>query len=82
MINWVRDKLADVLSDLKQAHKSWTIWINGTAVAVLEALPWVREVFPELQEYLTPEFYKQAMTVIVIANLILRFKTKSSLKDK
>jgi hypothetical protein len=81
-MEWLTDKFNDVLADLKRAHTSLTIWINGIVLAVLQALPYAQDVFHQLKEYVSPEFYKQAMVVLLVANLALRFKTKSALKSK
>jgi len=82
VINWFKDKYVTILADLRRAHVSATVWVNGLALTALEALPFLKENFPELQDYVSPDFYRQAMTVIVVANIILRFKTNSALRNK
>ena len=82
MTNWLKDKFTELWADLKRAHTSWTIWVNGIALTILEALPYAQDVFPQIKEYISPDFYKQGMTTLIVANLILRFKTKSAIKDK
>lgn len=82
MMNWMEDILTGLMEDLKRAYKSWTIIVNGIAIVVLEVIPYAVQSLPDLQDYLSPEFYKHAMTVLIVVNLILRFKTKSALRDK
>jgi len=82
MLNWLKDKFTELLEDLKRVHRSWTIWVNGAILTILEAIPYAQDAFPQLEGYLSPEFYKQGMTALIVANIILRFKTKSAIKDK
>lgn len=82
MINWLKDKYASIVADLKRTHKSATIWLNSLALTALEITSHLKEYFPELQEYLSPDFYRQAMIVIIVANLLLRFRTNTALRNK
>ena len=60
---------------LKNAWKSWTNWFNTAGIGIIQVL--VAE--PSLQEYLS----LHGLTMILVAgNIILRFKTTSSLADK
>ena len=82
MISFLKDKVMNLKSDLKRIHKSFVIWFNGLSAALITALPFAQDNFPQLQEYVSPAFYKHAMVAIIVGNIILRFKTNSSLRDK
>lgn len=70
------------LDHLRGALRSATMWVNGIAGAGVAALPVLREDFPSLQQYLDHQVYRYAMGAIVVANMLLRVKTKTSLADK
>ena len=65
----------DIKAKLKNSWKSWTNWFNTSGAGILQIL--VSD--PSLQEYLT---LKDLMWIMVIGNILLRFKTSSSLADK
>jgi hypothetical protein len=67
---------------IKGSVKSWTIWVNGIASAVVAGLPMLQENFPQLQPYIPANFYKYAMLVIIAINIVLRFKTNKPLEQK
>jgi hypothetical protein len=67
---------------IKGAVKSWTIWFNGVASAIVAGLPMLQDSFPQLQPYIPANFYKWAMFVIIAVNLVLRFKTNKPLEQK
>jgi hypothetical protein len=67
---------------LKGALRSWTIHFNVWIAAVWAALPTLQEWFPQLQNYLPAKGYQYAMGLIILGNLILRFKTTQSLATK
>ena len=81
-MEWLKDELNGLLLDLKRVYVSLTIWVNGIALAAVSFLPLIQDYFPQMQEYLSPSFYKGAMGTIVAINIILRFKTSSKLRDK
>lgn len=74
------------------AKKSITIWFNGvigaiwSVVTLIQANPEFIATFqdslPQLQQYLTPGLYQNITALLVIGNIILRFKTNNSLADK
>ena len=64
-----------ILSQLKQAYKSWTIWFNATGVLILAAA--LAE--PMVLEYATSHGF---VHIIIIGNVILRFKTSKGLEHK
>lgn len=82
MINWLTDLFNGIMADVKRAYVSMTIWVNGIALTIMGLLPLAQDYAPQLQEYISPELYKQMMLIIVVANILLRFKTSSALRDK
>ena len=82
MINWLTDLFNGLVADIKRAYVSMTIWVNGVALTVIGILPLAQDYAPQLQEYISPNLYKQMMLIIVLANIFLRFKTSSKLRDK
>jgi len=71
-----------MIDKIKNAWKSWTIWFNGVATAIVLGLPSAQDAFPQLQAYLPANVYKYAMAALVVGNILLRFKTNKSLADK
>lgn len=70
------------MKKLKNAWKSWTIRVNAVFVAVLGGLPMLQDSMPALQPYLKDDHYRYAMGAVIIANILLRFKTTQCLADK
>jgi len=81
-MEWIKDKLNGLVADILNGWKSLTLWVNGVVLALIPIVQYAQEVFPQLQAYISPEFYKQAMVVLLVTNLALRFKTNSALRDK
>lgn len=67
---------------IKGAWRSWTIWVNTIFAATLAALPMLQDALPQLAPYVPETHYKVLMGVVIAANILLRFKTGSSLADK
>lgn len=70
------------MSKIKGAWKSWTIRANAIFAAMLAGLPMLQDSVPALQPYVRADTYRYAMGAIIIANILLRFKTSNSLADK
>jgi hypothetical protein len=64
------------------ARKSFTIWFNTLAGAVLFNMPMLQMSFPQMQDYLPHNIYQYSMGLIVVVNIFLRFKTNDSLENK
>lgn len=79
---WFKDKLARLKADVAKAHKSMTIWFNSAMGFVIVALPYAQANLPQLQPYLPDGLYNHAMVVLVVGNIILRFKTRVALAAK
>ena len=75
-------KTKSIKDDLLKIHKSMTIWFNGLMLTLMEVIPFAQDQFPQLQAYVSPNFYKHAMIALVVGNIILRFKTNSKLSNK
>jgi preprotein translocase subunit SecY len=71
-----------MLDKLKNAWKSWTIWLNTIALAFIAALPDLLASFPQLQGYLPDNVYRTAMGALIVVNIALRFKTNAPLNAK
>lgn len=69
-----------MIDKLKGAWKSWVIWFNGLAAAVLALLPMLQDALPAIQQYV-PDI-RWAAVGIIVANIALRFKTKTALENK
>ena len=79
---WLRDKYVQITDDLKQAHKSMTIWFNGVIGSVALFLPDLIAVMPEIQQYMEAPDYATWMKVLLVGNVILRFRTSKAMRDK
>jgi len=67
---------------LQKLHKSATIWFNSIAGTVVVGLPQAQDNFPNLMGHIPDKFYHYGMAVLVIGNIILRFKTNRPLEQK
>lgn len=67
---------------LANAHKSLTCLFNGFVGSAVVLLPQAQESFPQLQGYMDAGMYKTAMGVLIVGNILLRFKTTCDLADK
>lgn len=64
------------------SYKSLTIWFNAVLLASIPVLEYTKDLLPNLQEYLTPETFKLVGLIVLLANIIIRFKTTTSLEEK
>lgn len=69
-------------SRLKRMHRSLTIWFNSVIGTVVVLLPTAQDSFPQLHEYVHPSVYKWGMAVLIVGNILLRFKTTADLAEK
>jgi hypothetical protein len=67
---------------VKGALRSWTIHFNAWLLAVWAVLPSLQEYFPQIQGYLPAKPYQYGMLIIIVGNILLRFKTKQPLAAK
>lgn len=68
------------MNKLKNAWKSFTIWFNGIMAALVGILPMLQDSLPSIQQYV-PDI-KWLAVLVILGNVILRFKTNNSLSDK
>lgn len=81
-MEWLKDKLKNLKEDLKRAHLSLTLWFNGVAGTLVVALPEAQASFPQLQEYIPADTYRLVMGVLIVGNMLLRFRTDKALRAK
>jgi hypothetical protein len=67
---------------LKGAFRSLTIWFNGIILLALPVVEFASLTLPQLQEFLGVETYKLVGLIVVVSNILLRFKTKEPLAEK
>lgn len=79
---WIEDVLSNIKADLSRAHTSLVIWFNGAVGTAIVILPEAQASFPQLQDYLPADAYRSIMGLLVVGNILLRFKTASALRDK
>lgn len=70
----------NLLDKLRGARKSLTIWFNAAAATALGILPMVQDSLPTIQQYV-PDI-KWGALVVIVGNILLRFKTSAGLQDK
>jgi len=67
---------------LNGAKRSLTIWVNGLAGALIIGLPEAQIAFPQLRDYVPHNMYHYAMGALIVANILIRFRTKTGLENK
>jgi len=82
MFGFIVDNLKALRAKLAKMHKSLTIWFNGITGSLVVLLPFLQDQMPQLNPFLSENFFRYAMGAIVIGNIILRFKTAKSLAEK
>ncbi len=82
MTNYLKDLWEKLRADAANAHKSLTIWFNGVMGVAVVGLPMVQEQMPLLQDYLPANLYHYAMGMLIVGNIILRFRTTTALAEK
>lgn len=70
------------MKKIKRAMKSKTMWFNSVMVFMWAFLEIANDTLPVLQQYLPEGIYKWVGLIVVIANIYLRTKTKTSLGEK
>ena len=67
---------------LKGSLKSLTIWFNGILLALLPLMEYLKDSLPQLQEWLGPDLYRTVGLIVVIGNILLRYKTNKPVSEK
>lgn len=75
MMETIKLKLAGAL-------RSFTVWFNTVLLVLLPIVEIAKETLPELEEFLTPGVYRTIGLVVVVANILLRFRTTQPLEMK
>jgi hypothetical protein len=70
-----------MIDKIKGAYKSWTIWLNGIGILLLEFADSLQTTLPLVHEYIPQQAYS-VLGIVLAANILLRFKTSKSLADK
>lgn len=73
---------AKIKAKLAGCVHSLTIWFNGVMASLLVAMPFLQDNIPQLETYLEGQVYKFLMGFVVVANMLLRFKTSKPLEAK
>ncbi len=63
-------------------HRSLTIWFNSIIGALIVGLPQLQDSLPQLQGYIPEDAYRQLTTLVLIGNMLLRFRTNKPLEEK
>ena len=75
-----------MIDKLKGAWRSLTIWVNSLILAMMpfvdNIMQAVRDNLPAVSQWLTADILKGAAVFILVANIALRFRTKSDLANK
>ena len=69
-------------SKLKGAWKSATIWFNTFALALIPLFDALQVALPMMREYGDGRFFAVFAMIVIVGNILLRFKTDSDLRDK
>jgi hypothetical protein len=67
---------------LKGSLKSLTIWFNGVCLSLLPIFEYAKDALPQLQDFLGPNVYRNIGLLVVIANIVLRYKTNKPVSEK
>lgn len=67
---------------IRGSLKSLTIWFNGALLVALPVAEYLKSVLPEVQQYVDADTYKAIGAVVVVANILLRFRTATGLDNK
>jgi uncharacterized membrane protein len=67
---------------LKGSLKSLTIWFNGILLALLPFMEYLKDSLPQLQEWLGDDLYRTVGLIVVIGNILLRYKTNKPVSEK
>ena len=74
--------MSNITDKLKGSTSSLTIKFNAFLLAAFPVIEYAKEALPALQEFMTPDVYKVVGLIVVVANVLLRFKTTESLAQK
>lgn len=67
---------------VKGLKKSATAWFNAIVATIVSGLPFAIDAFPQIKGYVPDNIYSAAWVVLVVGNILLRFKTTKDLAEK
>lgn len=80
---WLKDKLINLVRDVKRAHTSLTIWFNAVVFPALVVYwPQIWDALPQFASILPTDKYQTLFAIGTIINTLLRFKTTTALRNK
>lgn len=71
-----------IISHLRGALKSLTVWFAALLAVAPDGLTLVQANFPTIAPFIPDSMHSRAMQVIALLILLLRIKTTASLADK
>lgn len=71
-----------MLEKLKGCYKSFVIWFNAITLSGMALLELFHDSLSELSQYIPDNLYKKIGLTVLIANIMLRFKTSKGLDEK
>ena len=70
------------VAKLRGLKKSTTAWFNAVVGALIPMIPYAIDQFPNIKGHVSDNIYSTAWVVLVVGNILLRFKTTKDLADK
>ena len=71
-----------VLPTLRGALKSLTVWFSLALASLPDVLPMVQDNFDAVRPWIPHALQSRSLQLVALIVLLLRMKTKTSLKDK
>lgn len=81
-MEWLKDKWKNFNADLRKAHRSLTIRIGVVFELLIEFLPELSKAVADLEPYVMPETHKRLSQLMILAMILVRFRTNKALRDK
>lgn len=82
MFSFLLDNWNDFCKKLCKVHKSFTIWFNAVIGSAMVAFPYAQDQWGMLHGIINDVLYHTVFGVLVIGNILIRFKISKSLADK
>lgn len=70
-----------LVAKIQGTWKSWTIWVNGIILLIIQFADSLQITLPIVHEYLPSNLY-QMLGIVAGINILLRFKTNKDLAAK
>lgn len=75
-------RLTRLRAMLARLHKSMTIWFNSVMGLLLVYWTDIQASMTDLERLMTPDAYAVTVKVMLVGNILLRFKTTQALDQK